>query len=148
MFYFISLPINTHTHTHTQYKYQINIDGTVAAYRFPYLMAGGSLILKQDSGYYEHFYHKLVPWVHYIPGVLSKWVMLKVYCMCNLFVCVTVKQDISDLVEKLEWAKENDDSAKEIATNAVHLTMEELLPQKLYCYIALLLKVSRTSTLL
>lgn len=71
----------------SQFKYQINIDGTVAAYRFPYLMGGGSLILKQDSHYYEHFYRHLEPWVHYVP----------------------MKRDISDVVERLQWASENDD---------------------------------------
>ena len=50
-------------------------------------MAGGSLIFKQDSEYYEHFYHQLVPWVHYVP----------------------MKQDISDIEEKLQWAMEHDD---------------------------------------
>lgn len=39
-----------------KYKYQVTLDGTVAAYRFPYLMAGDGLIFKQESGYYEHFY--------------------------------------------------------------------------------------------
>ena len=70
-----------------QYKYQINVDGTVAAYRFPYLMGGGSLILKQDSQYYEHFYHHLEPWVHYVP----------------------LKRDLGDIVEKLQWALDHDD---------------------------------------
>lgn len=59
------------------------MDGTVAAYRFPYLMLGNSLVLKQDSPYYEHFYTHLKPGVHYIP----------------------VKRDLSDLIEKIKWAK-------------------------------------------
>ena len=79
----LSLPLLPHH----QYKYQINIDGTVAAYRFPYLMGGGSLILKQDSQYYEHFYRHLRPWVHYVP----------------------VKRDLSDIVERLQWALDHDD---------------------------------------
>ena len=74
-----------------QYKYQISIDGTVAAYRFPYLMAAGSLIFKQDSEYYEHYYHDMQPWVHYIP----------------------LKKDISDIEEKLHWAIEHDDEVIE-----------------------------------
>ena len=43
------------------------MDGTVAAYRFPYLLAGNSVVLKQESPYYEHFYIDLKPWVHYVP---------------------------------------------------------------------------------
>lgn len=66
-----------------QYKYQVNVDGTVAAYRFPYLMLGDSLVLKQDSPYYEHFYTTLRPWKHYVP----------------------VNRNLSDLLEKVKWAK-------------------------------------------
>lgn len=100
------------------------------------------MIVKQDSDYYEHFYHKLEPWVHYVPGVLLSTIYVHAHTHFNhVYVCVAVKRDISDLVEKLDWAKDNDDKAKEIATNSVNFMMEELLPQKLYCYIALLLKV-------
>lgn len=70
-----------------QYKYQINIDGTVAAYRLPYLLAGSSVVLKQDSIYYEHFYSQLRPWQHYIP----------------------IKADLSDLLDKIRWARNHDD---------------------------------------
>ena len=69
-----------------QYKYQITLDGTVAAYRLPYILAGDALVLKQDSEYYEHFYKDLEPWVHYVP----------------------IKRDLSDLLEKLKWAKSHD----------------------------------------
>ncbi|OWF45105.1 KDEL motif-containing protein 1 [Mizuhopecten yessoensis] len=43
-----------------KYKFQINIDGTVAAYRLPYLLVGGSMVMKHESNYYEHFYRDLV----------------------------------------------------------------------------------------
>lgn len=59
------------------------MDGTVAAYRFPYLMLGNSLVLKQISPYYEHFYTHLKPGTHYIH----------------------VKRSLSDLIQKIEWAK-------------------------------------------
>jgi len=45
------------------------------------------VVLKQDSIYYEHFYNELQPWKHYIP----------------------FKSDLSDLLEKLQWAKEHDE---------------------------------------
>lgn len=63
------------------------MDGTVAAYRLPYLLAGDSVVLKHDSIYYEHFYKQLQPWVHYIP----------------------FKADLSDLVEKIQWARDHDE---------------------------------------
>lgn len=42
-----------------KYKYIISLDGTVAAYRMPYLLAMDSVIIKQESHFYEHFYRGL-----------------------------------------------------------------------------------------
>ncbi|XP_043928559.1 protein O-glucosyltransferase 3 [Protopterus annectens] len=95
-----------------KYKYQVNVDGTVAAYRFPYLMLGDSLVLKQDSSYYEHFYQMLKPWKHYIP----------------------VERNLADLIEKIKWAKENDAEAKRIAKEGQLVAREVLQPHRLYCY--------------
>ncbi|XP_028034188.1 protein O-glucosyltransferase 2-like [Bombyx mandarina] len=99
------------------YKYLINVDGTVAAYRFPYLLAGGGLVLKQDSEYYEHFYQQLREWEHYVP----------------------VKNDLGDLVEKVQWALSNDDKAHQIARNARQFANDHLLPQNIICYHAALI---------
>ncbi|XP_023951503.2 protein O-glucosyltransferase 2 [Bicyclus anynana] len=98
------------------YKYQINIDGTVAAYRLPYLLAGGGLVLKQESPYYEHFYGQLKPYVHYVP----------------------VKRDLSDLVDQLNWVIKYDEKAHDIAKNARIFANENLLPQHIICYHAVL----------
>lgn len=90
----------------------MNVDGTVAAYRFPYLMLGNSLVLKQDSQYYEHFYSHLKAGTHYIP----------------------VKRNLSDLLEKIKWAKENDAEAQEVARAGQAAARELLQPSRLYCY--------------
>ncbi|XP_051496426.1 protein O-glucosyltransferase 3 [Apus apus] len=95
-----------------KYKYQVNVDGTVAAYRFPYLLLGDSLVLKQDSQYYEHFYIGLKPWKHYVP----------------------VKRNLEDLLEKIKWAKENDEAARKIAKEGQLMARELLQPHKFYCY--------------
>jgi len=100
------------------YKYQLNIDGTVAAYRFPYLLAGNSVVLKQDSEYYEHFYGDLTAGVHYIP----------------------VKHDLSDLIEKIEWAQSHDREARLIGMNGRKYATENLLPKDIFCYHAVLFK--------
>ncbi|TRY93109.1 hypothetical protein DNTS_007753 [Danionella cerebrum] len=83
-----------------KYKYQVNVDGTVAAYRFPYLMLGNSLVFKQDSPYYEHFYTHLKPGVHYIP----------------------VKRDLSDLIHWIRWAQTY--AERQTSLPAVHPDME------------------------
>jgi hypothetical protein len=47
----------------------------------------------QDSKWFEHFYHLLQPWEHFVP----------------------VKEDLSDALDRLRWAKANDARAREIA---------------------------------
>lgn len=106
--------------TKFQYKYQLNIDGTVAAYRLPYLLAGNSLVFKQDSPFYEHFYHKLQSMHHYVP----------------------IKRDLSDLVKKISWAKENDDIAKKISQNSQQFVNDNLTADKILCYHVTLFKVN------
>lgn len=107
-----------------EYKYQINMDGTVAAYRLPYLLAGNSVVLKQDSPYYEHYYHELRPFEHYVPFH---------------------RDPKLDLVEKVIWLKANDQEAQRIMKNARRFVREHLLPANIFCYYLLLLKVSQIS---
>ncbi|KAK0076614.1 hypothetical protein PV325_005093, partial [Microctonus aethiopoides] len=95
-----------------KYKYQLNIDGSVAAYRFPYLLAGDSVVLKQDSEYYEYFYNHTIPYVHFIP----------------------VKKDLSDIVEKIDWIKEHDDEAFKIAKAGRVLMRDVAMPRDVFCY--------------
>ncbi|XP_067651435.1 protein O-glucosyltransferase 2-like [Haliotis asinina] len=95
-----------------EHKYQLNLDGTVAAYRLPYLLAGDSTVLKQSSHYYEHFYKNLEPYVHYVP----------------------FKRDLSDLMEKLKWAREHDKEVQEIAHNAQEFVRHQLAPADIFCY--------------
>lgn len=97
----------------------MNIDGTVAAYRFPYLLAGDSLVFKQKSKYYEFFYKALTPGLHYVP----------------------VKSDLSDLVEKIMWAKEHDEEGLKIAKSARQFVRDNLLPHDILCYYTVLFQV-------
>ncbi|XP_077339047.1 protein O-glucosyltransferase 2 [Lithobates pipiens] len=95
-----------------KYKYQILIDGTVAAYRMPYLLSGNSVILKQDSIYYEHFYGDLQPWKHYVP----------------------FRKDLSDLLEKIQWVKDHDIEAKRIAQAGQEFARNNLMGEHIFCY--------------
>lgn len=80
----------------SKYKYILNIDGSVTAFRLSAELAFGSVILKVDSKYKIWYMDLLVPWVHYIP----------------------IKSDLSDLKEKIQWCKENQDKCQIIGTNA------------------------------
>nr|XP_039254502.1 protein O-glucosyltransferase 2-like [Styela clava] len=95
-----------------KHKYQLNVDGTVAAYRLPYLLVGDGLVFKQESEYYEHFYKDLKPWVHFVP----------------------LKRDLSDVIEKIKWAREHDDEARKIQQAATKLAREILTPDRILCY--------------
>lgn len=103
-----------------RFKYQTSIDGTVAAYRLPYLLAGGSVVLKQDSPYYEHYYRDLQPYEHFVPFH---------------------RDPKLDLVEKVKWLKTNDDKAKQIMKNGRDFVRKNLMPSNVFCYYLLLLKV-------
>lgn len=103
-----------------QYKYQLNIDGTVSAYRFPFLLAGDSVVLKTDSPYIEHFYNDLKPWTHYIP----------------------VQADLKDLVKKIKWATGKDDEVRKIGKAGSEYARENLMPLNIFCYHGLLFEVS------
>lgn len=70
-----------------------NFRGVAASFRFKHLFLCNSLVFHVGDEWLEFFYDELKPWVHYIP----------------------VKQDLSDAKELLEFAKENDKVAKEIA---------------------------------
>jgi len=51
---------------------------------------GDSVVFKQDSKYYEHFYKDLQPMKHYVP----------------------FQKDLNDLEERLMWAKNHDNEVR------------------------------------
>ena len=78
-------------------------------------MAGGSLIFKQESQYYEHFYHQTEPWKHYVP----------------------LKDDVSDIEEKLNWALEHDKEVLYMKTCSFCIAVFYYYYWK-FCFIALI----------
>ena len=78
------------------YKYIASLDGNAWPDRFPRLIASNSLIFKEDSKHYSFFDLALKPAIHY----------------------VALKSDMSDLEEKILWAKHNPEKALKIIQNA------------------------------
>lgn len=107
-----------------QYRYQLNLDGTVAAYRFPFLLSSNSLVIKQDSKYYEYFYAQLQQGKHYLS------VDEDLDSLTNLVECLIREQcskqldvDVSATnVERIIW-------------HARRFVLATLLPEHIYCYI-------------
>lgn len=95
-----------------KYKYLLSIDGTVAAYRIPALLAGNSALFLPASPWYEHFYSQLEPWVHFVP----------------------VKEDLGDVVQQLLWARKHDAAVKNISRNARLFARDHLTAEQVYCY--------------
>lgn len=104
---------------HLKYKYQVTLDGNGASYpRFYWQLFSNCLILKQNSDYIQWYYEALNKYKHYIP----------------------IKKDLSDLQEKIIWAKNNDDKVKEISENANNFALNNLkLEDNLY-YLYLIIK--------
>jgi len=84
-----------------KYKYLIHIDGHVSAYRLLRELDSGSIVLKVESkNNYEMWFSSLLEeYINYIP----------------------IKKDLSDLIDKIKWCKNNDDKCKKIAENAMIL---------------------------
>ncbi len=79
-----------------EYKYILNLEGHVAAYRLSYELSSGSVVLLADSKWKIWYHDYLLPFVHYVP----------------------VAEDLSDLIDKIRWCRDNDERCKEIAINA------------------------------
>ena len=99
---------------HLKYKYLVDIDGGSCTFeRYYWLLLSNSVVLKQITPNQQWYYGMLEPYKHYIP----------------------VKEDLSDLMEQIRWAKENDDEARKIAENATDLVMQHLSGEDIYVYL-------------
>lgn len=98
---------------HLKYKYQILVDGNTTSWSRAYWqLFSNSIIFKHNSDNIQWYYDCLVPYVHYIP----------------------VKNDFSDLIEKINWAKKNDDQVKKIIKNANYFANNNLKKEDLFYY--------------
>lgn len=102
---------------HLAYKYQILIDGHAASWSRAYWqLYCNCLMFKQHSSNIQWYYGQLHPYIHYIP----------------------LKSDISDLLEKLQWAQENDQEVQNIIKNANKFANENLQYNDMLIYFYLL----------
>ncbi|MBS0648436.1 MAG: hypothetical protein JSS10_04325 [Verrucomicrobia bacterium] len=102
-----------------RYRYLMDIDGNCAATpRFPLLLHSNSVILKSITDSIQWFYPKIKPYVHFIP----------------------VKEDLSDLLSQLEWAKNHHHECQIISQNARQLAEEVLSHEAIFLYLYRLLE--------
>jgi hypothetical protein len=105
---------------HMKYKYQIVLDGIQCTNPgYAWRLLSDCCVLKVDSIVFQWFYHDLKPWVHYIP----------------------IKQDLSDLVEKILWLQQHDDEAYAIAVNGQKFALEYLKVDDFFEYAKMVLEI-------
>lgn len=105
---------------HCKYKYLFNFRGVAASFRFKHILLCKSLVFHVGNEWLEFFYPSLKPWIHYIP--------------------IEANVSKEKLKEILEFVKENDDIAKEIAENGFNMIWNNLKIKDIYCYWRKLLK--------
>ena len=96
-------------------KYFIVVDGNNWPFRLATYLSSNSVVFY--NGIFNFWFSRHIkPYVHYIP----------------------FKPDFSDLVEKLEYAKNHDEEMKQIAQNAKNFIKEFINSNSASCYLALL----------
>ncbi|GAB6022285.1 hypothetical protein CHUAL_006411 [Chamberlinius hualienensis] len=101
---------------HCQFKYLFNYRGVAASFRFKHLFLCKSLVLHVGNDWLEFFYPALKPWVHYIPLSSSS---------------AAQKQKLKDI---LQFVKENDKIAEEIAEAGFNFIRNRLTLKEVTCY--------------
>ncbi|MEI8365360.1 MAG: glycosyl transferase family 90 [Parachlamydiaceae bacterium] len=76
-----------------------------------------SVVLKQTSDNIQWYYLGIKPYEHYIP----------------------VANNFSDLIDKIKWAKEHDNEARQIALNGTQFVLNNLRKENTQLYLFLLL---------
>ncbi|MCH9631584.1 MAG: hypothetical protein S4CHLAM37_16080 [Chlamydiia bacterium] len=103
---------------HIQYKYLLDVDGNSCTYsRLYWILLSNSTCLKQITSDEQWYYAGLKPGYHYIP----------------------LKEDLSDLIEKVTWAKSHPKECEQIAKNATVFAETQLGYFDILKYIYLLL---------
>ncbi|KAJ7162448.1 glycosyl transferase family 90-domain-containing protein [Mycena filopes] len=95
-----------------RYKYALDLDGTTFSGRFLGLLRSASLVFKSTI-FEEYFSDWLRPFEHYIP----------------------VLPDLSDLVQKIEWANANPEEARLIQQKGLEFTRRVINDEQNDCYL-------------
>lgn len=104
---------------HLFYRYLVDIDGNCASCpRTATLFHSNSVVFKQITNSMQWFYSLLQPYKHFIP----------------------FKEDLSDLLDQIEWAKDHDEECKQISLNARFLARDVLSEERIYQYLYRLLE--------
>ena len=103
---------------HLESKYLPVLDGHMCTYPgYQWRLLSKSVCFKQESSEEQWFYRALKPYVHYIP----------------------INNDMSDLEEKVRWARAHDIEVQTIAENGREFALHHLMIEDDYLYLYLAL---------
>lgn len=105
---------------HCEYQFLFNFRGVAASFRLKHLFLCGSLVFHVGNEWLEFFYRRLKPWVHYVPVEKN-----------------AKKEDIKELIE---FFREHDDVAQEIASRGREFILKHLKLSHVKCYWKMLLE--------
>jgi serine/threonine protein kinase len=89
----------------SSYKYIVHVDGHVSAFRLSLELSMGSVILLVDSEWKIWYRDLLLPFGDKYNETLAHY--------------VPIKEDLSDLIEKIQWCRDNDKKCEQIAKNGL-----------------------------
>ena len=99
---------------HIRHKYLPVLDGHMCTYPgYQWRLLSNSVAFKQESDQIQWFYGGLEPYQHYVP----------------------IRNDLSDLLSQIDWAKAHDEEAQEISARAQEFVQHNLLPCHIYAYL-------------
>lgn len=102
---------------HCQYKYLLDVEGIGYSGRLKFLLFSGRLLFIQERRWKEYFHFDLIPYEHFIP----------------------VKNDLSDLILKLEEVEGNAELYERITSNAMRFAQAHLNYESSIKYMASIL---------
>jgi hypothetical protein len=102
----------THKQDFGKYKYLMSLDGHTASWGLIERLATGSLVFVQASPYREHYYKLLEPMKHFVP----------------------IDRGFANLQAARDWAVQNDDEARKIATQMHDLMRTRMRLEDTWCY--------------
>lgn len=99
---------------HLKYKYLPCLDGYMCTCPgFQWRLLSNSVCFKQKSNEIQWFYSAIKPYEHYIP----------------------LENDMSDLIEKIKWARSSDEICLKISKNATDFVLNNLMLEDNYLYL-------------
>jgi hypothetical protein len=101
-----------------EHKMILDLDGNTVSWQGMYWkLFSNSVILKQMTNNELWASDQFIPWVHFIP----------------------IREDLTDLIEKIQWVRNNDYKAKQIAEASNNFMRANLMPEQFDMYVYYLL---------